>query len=1072
MSDREATETVDPGAAVEVLTGPHAQDLVTPDMSEDPADWVQDRRKRVAVALAVILVGVGAMIMHLEIDRLIASSLNNGRSQPLGGVIGPLAFAERNDALEVWPASAMSAQVGGWLIAATVVDLFVIAAYSFGFVCGLRRANANRSRWVCLWFLLVVEAIEAVALVTYGILLMQDHDDAIPMLLTVLLAGAATAKWVLFVLLIVVLLRHRVVGRWLRATARRVVRAIWLHRLSAVLAILLFALTCLPADGVFDQLPDIQRQWIADGDGSGRHAVYAIVFVGVSYATALHFGRARTRVLLERLRLPPGEGGTLSWYIGSEQRRQERKKGGTTTTWFGLARIDFWWIAPVAIALGLAGLTLWLTGQPGVHPPSFIVAIAIPVLVILLSIFRVREPELGDPVDIVRTRARYAWLTGDVIAVIIPAIAGLGLVRSLSAPLIAQLSGTVVIDFAEGEASGPPILSTSVLFGLGVVITLGAPWLLLRRKDESPFALLDPRRSRDKRQQSTSQWWLAVAFASGVIALTLIALFPVDAASYLGAPALTVLAITLWGVVLGAFTLALQSAPPVPIFVRLRLRATPVLTLSITIPFIMSIVFASLGIDDAALHAPRAAGSKSHVVEVPEAEGNEQTPSPSAAAYLGTRIGRIAKADCTVEVNGVEIRPVLLIAAEGGGIRAAYWTASAFDALSKHGGCLADSVLLSSGVSGGSVGMALVAAREQAMESRNGEAPTIPAMLDAFATSEGVGAGVAGLLVRDQVSSIMGVRIPSQLPTRSGNPGAFEGWDRAALIEGTWLKDAPPLEAQPLWAGTRSIGIPVFNSTDARTKCKVLITPLPVDEPRVSTAAVPEGWDCVSPATAAVTLQVPKSCFEELDWAGMAMLSARFPVITPAARFTDRSCSTEDLQLIDGGYAEGSALGTVAELAPLIASRIAAFNLDDASSCDPGAPLVPVIVYLKNSAGYDLRDDLAKVSAEPLVPLVGFAAAGKQQTEQALMQRASAALRKSVGGTLPVSTLDRVADGLSGLTITIAPATSPSVAPPLGWALSEFTKQNLDSALQANFEETRRGERAGSVRALIDRLAK
>jgi hypothetical protein len=58
--------------------------------------------------------------------------------------------------------------------------------------------------------------------------------------------------------------------------------------------------------------------------------------------------------------------------------------------------------------------------------------------------------------------------------------------------------------------------------------------------------------------------------------------------------------------------------------------------------------------------------------------------------------------------RGETFVPALIVVAEGGGIRAAYWTARAMVKLAEDA-CLGQSVLLSSGVSGGSVGLALTA---------------------------------------------------------------------------------------------------------------------------------------------------------------------------------------------------------------------------------------------------------------------------------------------------------------------------------------------------------------------------
>ena len=57
---------------------------------------------------------------------------------------------------------------------------------------------------------------------------------------------------------------------------------------------------------------------------------------------------------------------------------------------------------------------------------------------------------------------------------------------------------------------------------------------------------------------------------------------------------------------------------------------------------------------------------------------------------------------CETTIDGIAVRPLVLVAAEGGGIRAATWTVATLAEFAADGRCAADSVFLSSGVSGGS----------------------------------------------------------------------------------------------------------------------------------------------------------------------------------------------------------------------------------------------------------------------------------------------------------------------------------------------------------------------------------
>ena len=121
------------------------------------------------------------------------------------------------------------------------------------------------------------------------------------------------------------------------------------------------------------------------------------------------------------------------------------------------------------------------------------------------------------------------------------------------------------------------------------------------------------------------------------------------------------------------------------------------------------------------------------------------------------------------------------------------------------------------------------------------------------------------------------------------------------------------------------------------------------------------------------------------------MLSARFPIVTPGARLPAGSDCDPNAQLVDGGYAEGTGLGTLADLAPQLTAILREKNQSE------DVPYVPIVVYLRNSSGFDLVKSLTDVTAEPLVPLVGYAAKATQMTDAAWLQRLSGALHDVCG---------------------------------------------------------------------------
>lgn len=1032
------------------------------DGSNDLKEAVTKARPKAALLLVAAFFGLSAVIVHLEIDRLISGFASAGRSQPLGAVTGPLALAQIEGVTQTWPKSYAPPTIGELIVAALIADLALTAVYVTGLWIAIRYcARAKRLGAMLLAIVILAELLEIALLSTVASNLRYDTEVSAATAHT--LGWTSTVKWAAIALLCILLLNGRM--RSIRSWFGDVARGVWAHRLSAFLVAVLFVLACLPFDEIFDQLPDIQRQWLTSEDGN-RHAMWACGVLGGAYVAAFLFGRIRSKAPIDALRDENGNlpnESTVFQFTVSPQSTSEATVGTTTAIkiyprlsarkpngWRSLTWIDLWWLAPLLAILLAAVLSFVVSGAaPTFHVTTLLAFIGVPVLAVVASVLISSRPFESTPEtnaqeqdsDTARRQRLWrrcvnTWLAGDVIAALVLSVAGLGLVRSVAAPLVMSTTPTLA-DLAKSDPWNAP----SHLFIAGAILATLSPLLILRRREQGRFDLLDPTARYLDTALLRHNVRLAAVCAIAVAAMTLLAIYPIDAAKEIGPVALTILAITLWGVILGTFTMALQDFPPLSVFVSLRLKATPVLTLAVLLPLVIGVGTAAMGVDDDQLHQARRS------VVVREELARPQSSASDFRDDLATRISEIASVNCIIEIDGVRVRPVLVVAAEGGGIRAAYWTARALELLERNGECLAESVLLSSGVSGGSLGLAVTAAGHLHAAEQNGtETLSATSYVKSIASPEGVGAAIAGLMVRDHIAATSGLRVPSFV---DGKDAAL-GNDRAALIEHTWLVDSKPLELLPYGEISTPIGIPILNSTDARTKCKVLLTPMEAPLPITATSSG-ERVGCSNADGWPTALQVNQSCFAKMDWAGMAMLSARFPFVTPSGRFNGPECGNQDLQLVDGGYAEGTGLGTVADLAPFITAEISASNRKSASACEPPPPLVPIAVYLKNSAGYDLLDDLASVSAEPLVPLVGYFAAGKQGTEAALIQRIASSFRSTAVGTLERGSLDTVSSAFPGMSVTVAPSTTPAVAPPLGWSLSTYTIRSLDRAVEANF---------------------
>lgn len=195
---------------------------------------------------------------------------------------------------------------------------------------------------------------------------------------------------------------------------------------------------------------------------------------------------------------------------------------------------------------------------------------------------------------------------------------------------------------------------------------------------------------------------------------------------------------------------------------------------------------------------------------------------------------------------------------------------------------------------------------------------------------------------------------------------ATTGWlDRAALMERSWEQSSAVLTRPIDTELDGPAGTLVLNSAAAGPGCRVIIS-------EVAFAPVPRQPACtaslVAPSTADL-VALYGSCTPTVPaWSTAVMLSARFPSVTPAGRVP--ACDTSPvLQLVDGGYAEGSGLGTLNDLAPQIVAALRDHNTT-ATGTRERPHVVPVVLYLLNGPGGDVVGAQPPLTAELFVPYV------------------------------------------------------------------------------------------------------
>ncbi|WP_207343264.1 hypothetical protein [Arthrobacter sp. E3] len=829
--------------------------------------------------------------------------------------------------------------------------------------------------------------------------------------------------------------------------ARRSWQALFIHRISLLAILLIAALALLPIAGVNDQMPDTQRAWIEAGPGPFLITTSVVLVV----AFGLFFvGRRRSQLI---------------WRLFHTHEDWLQVKFGRIPG----KRPYYWlWLAPpVLLATGSVVMlhTPWDIYWPFGAPLIAILSISFVVVGVSLCLEKLGGndpmPKREKPDYL---RAWDSWRCGDVLSMVFVAIAGMSLVRSFTAPL--------VLAWSQGQYIADETAAAWLFFVLGVLtVVLAFPaGALVNHLALGKF--MDPRTAVSVEVVSGS----VVLFAFFATMLTVFVVIPVEASGVAGVPGTATLLACGSAVVIGLLVVSLQDQRPLRIFASMGLTANPILTLiAVTL-----LAGTSLG-GTQGLHSLRpsavAAGSVSHSVR------------PTVEAHFEKWLKN--EAACTVDVGGTEnsshpdvrVRPMILVAAEGGGIRAASWTVRAFEKLAVADKCAKESVILSSGVSGGSLGLTL---------SRLYDGEAMDKMKE-LAKPGPLGAAVTGAIVGDTVAAGTGLKVPTRFNDPATGAELLAWNDRAGLVESLWEQSAGKL-ASPFDANvTGPTGALLLNSTDTGTGCRVVISQLRLPSGIVNAGPAEPGIHCTTPQgfpTSVDLLGSNTKCPLSLRWSTATLLSGRFPIISPAGRIPvaatnskgELECQVESgFQLIDGGYSEGSALGTITDVWPNLQAKVLQHNYcvvqasgknaaptnrpDEA--CDAAVAtkdiVVPVFLFLQNSPGSDIVPRAPQATAELLVPIVGLHAKNLQVGSAAWIQRLESDSNVCPAGTTGdpcVAAVDSVRTALGGRSVVVvAPNSVPALAAPLGWSLSEISQQQLGGAMDVEADSKVKGNR-------------
>lgn len=297
-----------------------------------------------------------------------------------------------------------------------------------------------------------------------------------------------------------------------------------------------------------------------------------------------------------------------------------------------------------------------------------------------------------------------------------------------------------------------------------------------------------------------------------------------------------------------------------------------------------------------------------------------------------------------VKPDNTEPYPVVFVAAEGGGIRAAYFTAQVLAAIQDRCPAFTRHLFIISGVSGGSVGAATFAGIADALAASDAKANLgCPGGLvgrgefaertEAVLKADYLGPLVATMLFPDALQRLLPFSIPA--------------WDRARTLEETIERsfkfelksDFMERGLYSYWRPDRNVPVLIFNATSVETGHRTVASPIYPLEERFHR----------------LTTFYDLAPFTNFRISTMAVTSARFPLVTPAAALSN---GDSKLRFVDGGYFENSGAATLSEAVDVAMQMAALYKIS----------IRPVVIRIGNSPSMLAATENRKVSDEMQKP--------------------------------------------------------------------------------------------------------
>lgn len=252
--------------------------------------------------------------------------------------------------------------------------------------------------------------------------------------------------------------------------------------------------------------------------------------------------------------------------------------------------------------------------------------------------------------------------------------------------------------------------------------------------------------------------------------------------------------------------------------------------------------------------------------------------------------------DSFADWNDRNAPTIRLVAAQGGGLYAAYHTAYYLAARADEDPAFARSIFAISGVSGGSVGAGVFwAVLKSKICAGDGATPTCHRdAVRAILHQDFLSPTLSAFFFRDALDSVVPISYLFERPIDRGRVLENLFADRIAAVTGQdGLLDTALIDS---WGPDQGVPLLMLNATEVGSGARRILSPLPLlpdDVP--ARIALEDGRDLT---------------------VGNAMtISARFPFVTPPARIRRRDETGKVVvrQLVDGGYFDNSGIETVME---------------------------------------------------------------------------------------------------------------------------------------------------------------